>query len=402
MNKKRKKRFYPNLVKAVVEAMVLIFEEGQQSDRVVRSVLQQNKKWGSRDRRFVSSSIYDMVRWYRLLYEVVGHPPKGIADWWKLFAVLQIWQGEELPPWQEFEELDKEWIKEQLGTVQTNPAVRTAFPDWLSQKIRDAYGKSGDTLLSQLNVPAPLVIRVNTLKTTKISLQKAFEKEGIITEALDGDALLIPERKKLTHLSVFRQGWFEIQDYSSQLVAPRLGVQPGMTVIDACAGAGGKTLHIAALMQNSGRIIAMDVSRRKLEELQKRASRAGVTIIETHLIHPEEDFSEFIEAADRLLLDVPCSGTGTIRRSPDIKWKLKEEHLSKHILEQQSILDNYPTMLKPTGAMLYATCSILPEENTLQIDRFIAKNPSFSLSMERQILPDGIGDGFFLGLLRKN
>lgn len=388
-------------MKAVVGALQEIFVDGKQSDQVVRTLLLQNKKWGSRDRKFISGTIYDMVRWYRLLYEALGAAPKDERDWWHLFGVLQIWRGIQLPPWKEFESLEPEKIHEQLKTVCANPAIDASFPDWLAAKGVAAYGNEWNELMKELNKPAALVIRVNTLKTTKVVLRQALQKEGVKSEDIGADALLIPDRKRLTHFKFFRQGWFEVQDYSSQLVAPLLGAEPGMTVIDACAGAGGKALHVAALMKNKGRIIAMDVSKKKLAELEKRARRAGVNIIETHLIHPNESFKQFEGIADRLLLDVPCSGTGTIRRSPGIKWKLKETHVERHLALQREILDNYPKMLKKEGQLVYATCSILPEENTDQIKHFLSIENHYSLEQERQLLPEQGHDGFYMARMMK-
>ncbi len=397
----KKVRFYPNLVKAVIRALQEIFVEGKQSDQVVRALLLQHKKWGARDRKFISGTIYDIVRWYRLLYETLGVEPKEERDWWQMFAVLQIWRGIDLPPWNELEDLDVNAVEERLKIVSKNPAINASFPDWMVKKGLAAYGEEWSDLMKELNQPAALVIRVNTLKTTKDQLGQALQKEGVGYENMDGDALLIPDRKRLTHFKIFRQGWFEIQDYSSQLVAPLLGVESGMTVIDACAGAGGKALHIAALMGNKGRIIAMDVSKRKLAELEKRAKRAGVDIIETYLIHPNEKFNKFEGVADRLLLDVPCSGTGTIRRSPGIKWKLKQQHIDRHTALQVEILNKYPTMLKKEGQMVYATCSILPEENTDQVNHFLTTTNQFTLDEEKQLLPTEGHDGFYMARIKK-
>lgn len=402
LSTEKKVRFYPNLVKSVIQAMQEIFSGGKQSDYVVRKLLQQNKKWGSRDRRFVSSTIYDMVRWYRFLYEGLGHAPASASDWWQMFAILQVWRGVDLPDWEEFKEVDKEAVKKKLDKAGENPVVAASFPDWMAAYGLQAYGAAWSDIMQELNKSASFVIRVNTLKTTKALMKKALDKEGVIVEDLGNDALLVPKKRKLTHLDIFRKGWFEIQDYSSQQVAPMLDVHPGMTVIDACAGAGGKALHLAALMGNKGKIIAMDISKRKLEELEKRARRAGIDIIETHLIHPAEDFSAFEGVADRLLLDVPCSGSGTIRRSPDIKWKLTANHIEKHRELQSNILKNYPAMLKPDGSMVYATCSIFLEENTQQVHQFLAKANPFSLVREQQILSKEGHDGFYMANMVKN
>src|SRR5690606_31146175 len=177
------------------------------------------------------------------------------------------------------------------------------------------------------------------------------------------DALILDERTNVFRNPAFKEGMFEVQDASSQLVAQALAVEPGMRVIDACAGAGGKSLHIASLMQNKGKVLSMDIEEWKLQQTKLRARRDGVSIIERKVIEGSKTIKRMKETADRLLLDVPCSGLGVLRRNPDTKWKLTEESIEKVRKTQQEILQSYPSMVKPGGQMVYATCSILPSEN---------------------------------------
>jgi 16S rRNA (cytosine967-C5)-methyltransferase len=175
-----------------------------------------------------------------------------------------------------------------------------------------------------------------------------------------------------------------------------------MRVIDACAGAGGKTLHLASLMQGKGRIVSMDIEDFKLNELKRRARRNGIPNIETRLIEGAKTIKRLAESADRLLLDVPCSGLGVIRRNPDAKWKLNPEFIARVQETQAEILSTYPVMLKPGGLMVYATCSILPVENENQVQKFLEANPNFELIEEKHVWPSEGFDGFYMALIKKN
>src|SRR5690606_1082491 len=200
----------------------------------------------------------------------------------------------------------------------------------------------------------------------------------------------------------FKEGWFEVQDAGSQLISEFLDPKPGEFVVDACAGAGGKSLHIAALMKNKGRIISMDVESWKLDELKKRARRAGVSTIETKIIQDSATVKALQKKADKLLLDVPCSGTGVIKRNPDSKWKLSPASIESTKAVQKDIFRKYSEMLKPGGIMVYSTCSIFPSENNLQTSAFLSDHPGYSLIKEKTILPHEGFDGFYMALLKRN
>jgi 16S rRNA (cytosine967-C5)-methyltransferase len=249
------------------------------------------------------------------------------------------------------------------------------------------------------------VLRTNTLKTNRIALQKQLLEEGVESEPIGDDlALRLLKRQNVFTTKAFRAGMFEVQDYSSQLVAQLLAPTPGMRVVDACAGAGGKALHISALMQGKGSLIALDTVEWKLAELRKRASRGGAPNIETRVIESKKVVKRLYDSADRLLLDVPCSGLGILRRNPDAKWKLKPAAIEELRGIQQEILQSYSPILKPGGRMVYATCSILPSENQDQVTAFL-KSPAgidFRLLEEKRILPQDQGfDGFYMALLEK-
>ncbi|HAO15037.1 MAG TPA: RNA methyltransferase, partial [Tenacibaculum sp.] len=231
--------------------------------------------------------------------------------------------------------------------------------------------------------------------------------ENIDTMPIKGysSALKLKERANVFKTEAFKKGYFEVQDASSQLVATYLDVQPGMKVIDTCAGAGGKTLHLASLMQNKGQIIAMDIYESKLKKLKVRARRNGVHNIDTKVIDSTKVIKKLYGKADRVLIDAPCSGLGVIRRNPDSKWKLEPAFLDRIRGIQQEVLVSYSKMVKQGGKLVYATCSVLPSENQQQIELFLASDEGkdFSFDSDKKVLSHLSGyDGFYMALLTKN
>jgi 16S rRNA (cytosine967-C5)-methyltransferase len=249
-----------------------------------------------------------------------------------------------------------------------------------------------------------MVLRANSLKTNVNDLQVALEEVGIETEKLSWapEALQLKFSRNVFRYDAFKNGWFEVQDPASQMVADFLGAKPGMRVVDACAGAGGKTLHLAAIMKNKGNIIALDTKEFKLAELKKRAKRAGAAIVECRTIDSTKVVKRLKDSADRLLLDVPCSGLGVLRRNPDTKWMLKPEEIDNVIQTQREILERFSPITKVGGLMVYATCSILPSEGKEQISRFIELNPNWTLEGEKNYSPLNFDcDGFYMALLKR-
>lgn len=396
-------KLFPNLVQAVITSLQDIFGDNQYADKVIERVLKSNPKWGARDRAFIAENVYEIVRWYRLLYEIDGGEPQDEAAWWRMFGAWQILNGQELPEWKEFKGLDPKAILARRKKLESVRKIRESIPDWLEERGARELEVAWEPVLHALNEPAPLVIRVNTLKMDADSLHQLLLAEGVQTERLEGDGMKVLQRKNLFSTQAFKQGFFEVQDYASQQVAPFLQAEPGMRVIDACAGGGGKSLHLASLMQNKGRIIAMDTEGWKLDELKRRARRAGADIIETRIIDSTKIIKRQENSADRLLLDVPCSGLGVVRRNPDAKWKLDIPFIERVRQTQQEILQSYSRMLKPGGLMVYATCSILPSENEQQVQSFLeSQNGRFKLLDSKSLLPQEFGyDGFFMALLLK-
>jgi 16S rRNA (cytosine967-C5)-methyltransferase len=394
-------KLYRNLCEAVVKALDQIFVQNKYADKVIEKILKDNPKWGARDRKFIAETIYDIVRWYRLFIEVSKSQED---DFWKLLGVWCVWNEISLPPWTEFRSIDAKEISERYQQIQGQRKVRESIPDWLDELGEKELGENWERELHSLNEEARVVIRVNTLKVTRKDLQAQLADEEIFTTAPKEfpDALLLEQRQNIFTRQQFKDGLFEVQDAGSQLIAPFLQVQPGQRVIDACAGGGGKTLHLAALMQNKGRIIAMDTEAWKLEELKKRARRAGAGNIETRVIESSKTIKRLENSADRLLLDVPCSGLGVIKRNPDAKWKLSIDFIEKIKLLQQKILADYSQMLKPGGLMVYSTCSIFPSENKKQVEAFLnGRNNEYQLIEQNSVLPSEGFDGFYMALIKK-
>jgi len=391
-------KIYRNLVEGVVRSLEKIFKEGRYADKVIEYLFKEQPKWGSRDRRFVAETIYDIVRNYRLLQELGGS-----EDPYKLIGVYLILHDSDLPDWEEFKGIDKRTVQQKWNEARSKRAVFQSIPDWLDELGQAELGNRWGKELAALNEQAPVVLRANALKISAASLQKKLKEEGTETVLLKefGEALALKERKNIFTSPSFKGGLFEIQDASSQLVAQFLEPKPGMFVIDACAGAGGKALHIAALMQNKGKLIAMDVEERKLEELKRRAKRGGVSTIEAKVVSSDKVVDELEGKADRLLLDVPCSGLGVLKRNPDAKWKLSLQSIEEVKVKQKNILQSYSRMLKPGGLMVYATCSILPSENQKQVETFLAENKKFSFVKEKTIYPSEGFDGFYMCLLKR-
>ncbi|MEX1240898.1 MAG: methyltransferase domain-containing protein [Cyclobacteriaceae bacterium] len=387
---------------AVIESLRLIFEENRYADKVIEKVLKTNPRWGSRDRRFIAETTYDIVRWYRWFRELTQ--AKG-TDFWKLLAVWCILSDVDLPAWEEFKGVSPKEVREREKRTMYSRKIRESIPDWLDALGEHELGQEiWDRELSALNEEAPVVLRTNTLKIKKGDLQKTLEEENIIALPVKDfpDALVLDERQNVFTSSAFKEGLFEVQDAGSQAISPFLQVKPGMRVIDACAGAGGKTLHLAALMNDKGRIVAMDTEQWKLDELQKRARRAGVSNMEAKAIESGKTIKRLANSADRLLLDVPCSGLGVLKRNPDAKWKLSLEFVNKIKELQQHILHDYCDMLKPGGLMVYSTCSILPSENENQVQQFLSdKKGAFELVEEKHILPSEGFDGFYVALVKR-
>jgi 16S rRNA (cytosine967-C5)-methyltransferase len=400
-------KLHRNLVFATIDSLHLIFNEKKQADKVLRNTLKRDKRWGSRDRSFIAETTYDIVRWKRLYAEIAEvKEPYERPKLFRLFTVWATLKGITLPDWPHFENTPTRKIKGRFDEISKIRKIRESIPDWLDETGEKELGKQWDKELKALNQQADVILRVNTLKTNIKDLQAELLESDIETETIKGYpfALRLKERANVFITSAFKKGWFEVQDASSQKVARLLDPKPGMRVVDACAGAGGKSLHIASLMENKGQVISMDIYQSKLTELKRRAKRNGSHNIETRLIESTKAIKKLIGKADKVLIDAPCSGLGVLKRNPGTKWKLQPEFLEEVKTTQGELLDSYSRMVKPGGDLLYVTCSILPSENNRQIKDFLTRDSGkeFSLRKEEILLPSKTGfDGFYMALLKK-
>ncbi|THD67443.1 methyltransferase domain-containing protein [Robertkochia marina] len=401
-------RLHRNLVYAVIDGLDKIFNEKEYADKVVEKLLKRDKRWGARDRAFIAETIYEIVRWKRL-YTVIAavNPPYNRDNLWRVFAVWAVLRGHRLPDWKQLEGTPVRRIKGKFDELSQTRKYRESIPDWLDELgVQELGEELWEKEIHALNEQANVILRVNTLKTDKKTLKKSLAEEHIHTQELKGlpDALVLEERANVFKTEAFKNGWFEVQDASSQLVAPFLQPEPGMRVIDTCAGAGGKTLHLASLMENKGQIVAMDIYGNKLHELKRRSRRNGAHNIETRVIENSKTIKKLHGKADRVLIDAPCSGLGVLRRNPDAKWKLQPEFLQQIRQTQQEILQDYSKMVKDDGLLVYATCSILPSENHEQVKTFLNtdQGKQFELVKDKKILASQSGfDGFYMALLKK-
>ena len=401
-------RLHRNLCFSVIDGLTLIFNEGKYADKVIQQLLKRDSRWGARDRAFVAETTYDIVRWKRLYAEIAEvKAPFDRDNLWRMFAVWATLKGIKLPDWKYFENTPVRKIKGRFDELSKVRKIKESIPDWIDSIGETELGKETWTKeISALNQQADVILRVNTLKTTKEKLQTILFDLDIETDFIQNhpDALKLKKRANVFSTEAFKNGFFEVQDASSQLVADFLDVKPGMRVVDTCAGAGGKTLHLASLMENKGQIIAMDIYGNKLNELKRRAKRNGAHNIETRAIESTKVIKKLYDKADRVLIDSPCSGLGVLRRNPDAKWKLQAEFLDKIRTTQQEILQQYSRIVKTGGKLVYATCSVLPSENQNQVNTFLKSEAGkdFSLIKDKKILAHKSGyDGFYMALLER-
>ncbi|WP_299607613.1 RsmB/NOP family class I SAM-dependent RNA methyltransferase [uncultured Aquimarina sp.] len=400
-------RLHRNLVFAVIDGLNEIFNKDAYADKVVQKLLKRDKRWGSRDRSFVAETTYDIVRWKRLYAEIANvSEPFTRENLWRIFAVWATLRGITLPDWKQIGPTPTRRIKGRFDELSKIRKFRESIPDWMDALGEKELGSIWEKEIAALNEQAPVVLRTNTLKISRDKLRGILEDENIDTTFIKGYpfALQLTERANVFSTEAFKKGLFEVQDASSQLVANFLDVQPGQRIVDTCAGAGGKTLHLAALMENKGQVIAMDIYGNKLKELKRRARRASAHNIETRIIESSKDIKKLHNKADRVLIDAPCSGLGVLSRNPDAKWKLQPEFLQKIKQTQSEILESYAKMVKPGGKLVYATCSILPSENQEQVKTFLTKEigKEFTFVKDKKILSSESGfDGFYMALLER-
>lgn len=397
---------YPARVEAVVRILDAVMGKKEYTDKALERYFKANKKVGSDDRAFIAEMVYDAVRNWSYLVWFTGDRFSFKRDGlWLLVGNMLFLKGYELPEWQEFASINQAKAKEKTNRKNLPRHIMQSVSEDLDKLAVEQMGDENWTKeLEAMNNQASVILRVNTLQSSAQKIITELAADGIEAMSINGypDALQLKQRTNIFRHPLFEQGAFEIQDAGSQTIAPFLQVEPGMRVIDACAGAGGKTLHLASIMQNKGRIIAMDVEDFKLTELKNRALRNGISIVETRLIEGMKTIKRLENSADRLLLDVPCTGVGVLKRNPDAKYKIDAAFLKRVSAIQQEIIEQYSRMLKPGGIMVYATCSLFKGENENRVSQFIENHQNFVLEDQVNHLPSETGfDGFFMARIRK-
>ena len=372
-----------------------------------------NRQLGSDERRAAAETLYGMIRQLRRIdfaLEQAGRLRDRDRDLARLWAYLVL---DGLPPtdvprapalkldidWTKVTQVDEVIAKERKADIRLG--LSASMPDWLARRFIDQWGERAEEICAALNERAPMTVRVNTLKTTAEALVTRLATEGFETSrgSLAENALTFVTRTNLFSLPSFAAGEFEAQDEGSQLIAELVAPPPKSKVVDYCAGAGGKTLALSAMMANRGRIVAADVAHRKLAELRRRAVRAGVdNVASATLPHDRrESLPKLLEAwrdgAARVLVDAPCTGVGALRRNPEIRWRMVEADFKRLPDVQSEILASARELVAPGGRLIYATCTLFSEENEHVVERFLESNPGWTIISPIEVWGRKRGEG---------
>ena len=400
-------RLHRNIAVGIIEGLENIFIGKIALKPALNKLLKKNKKWGARDRKFVFNIIIEIVRWKRKLIEIGKLDIKSNNFLWDLLGLCLITNNIELPNWEKFSALDKEKIDLSFIPESSKRAFLQSIPNWLDKLGLKTFGKIiWEKEIESLNKKAFIYLRINTLRTSTPKVQKRLNKHQINTSLIPGfpDTLRLSQNIKLTNTEFYKNGWFEIQDINSQRVSIFTNPKPGMFVIDACAGSGGKALHLATIMQNKGCILAIEPSNEKRRQLEIRTKRNGISIINNDTSENKDIFKKNKESADIVLIDAPCSGLGVLKRNPSAKWHMDPKRINQIINLQQEIIQKYSILVSKGGILVYATCSIFPNENQNQIKHFLnSKNGKlFTLLDQKTFLThQSNGDGFYMSKLMK-
>lgn len=412
-------------------------ERPMPSDIIINRYFKERRFIGSKDRGAIAAFCYLVIRHYAALnWHAQEHNMEGMRALC-IAAFLLIHQkplpelhltfnGERFSP-EKLSRQEADFAKAIAGRTLLHrdmpDPVRYNYPAWLNGMLQSSLGEQWREAIIALNQEAPVDLRTNTLHTTRDALLEALRKEGFKVEptSLSPIGIRMQTRAPIFTSEYFKRGWFEMQDEGSQLVTQMLDVQPGQKIIDFCAGAGGKTLALAAAMRNKGRILAWDTSEKRLGQMAERLRRAKVDNVQTHVLASESDpfLKRHKGSADAVIVDAPCSGSGTWRRNPDMKWRFRPQDIEELTATQKRILESAAKLVKTGGYLLYITCSFLEAENESQLETFLSQNKNFgvvtahnlcSKITPRATIRDGIvrltplqdgTDGFFASLLQR-
>ncbi len=401
-----KARFTPALFAHAEAVLGQLLRFDYPADSVVSRYFREHRELGHADRAFVAETVFALLRRGRSIEARCAGKLSDRARLLVALAVTRGWSQRELAP--VLKTSEEAWLAaaKSMPDSEFRPAVRCDLPDWLYDRLEAQFGAEEVLRLAEaLNLPAPLDLRVNTVKTNRDAVLAQFSSEGIA--ALPGNlsplAIRLREKPALAKHPLFLAGAFEVQDEGSQLLGYLLEPKRGEMVVDFCAGAGGKTLLLGALMKNTGRLYAYDISDKRLARLKPRLARSGLSNVHPARIEHERDtkIKRLAGKVDRVLVDAPCSGLGTLRRNPDLKWRQGEASVAELALKQAAILESAARLVRPGGRVVYATCSLLAAENEAIVDAFLAAHPEFSLTPASGVLVrHGITlEGDFLRLL---
>ncbi|MGC9161993.1 MAG: RsmB/NOP family class I SAM-dependent RNA methyltransferase [Thiomonas sp.] len=367
------------------------------ADTVLTRQMRARPQLGKADRQVLADTVYQVLRHLRL-FQTLADSDQSIGGAPELRLAILGWAGDAASLHAALAPPQLQWRKQMLAldAMALPEAVRWSLPDWLADALRNAYGDEFPALAQALLRPAPLDLRVNVHKARREAVLDAFARLGIAAQATKYSpwGVRLEGKPALQDLTLFRDGWVEVQDEGSQLLALLLAPRRGEMVVDFCAGAGGKTLALGAMMRSTGRLYAFDVADYRLAKLKPRLQRSGLSNVYPVAIAHERDerVKRLAGKVDRVLVDAPCSGLGTLRRNPDMKWRQTPQDIAELTVKQASILQSAATLLKPGGRLVYATCSLLPEENAAVVDAFLAGHPEFERVAAHAVLAQqGVG-----------
>ena len=398
-------RFRPACFAIIQNVLKDVIEHERHADRAMQYHFKSSVELSFQDKAFVAHTCYSVFRYWFFLKKMATGEDNSVPSYKRILGIYGIWKRAfEVPrgylstnDLEKFEVSTLKWDKDQADFESYDPR----FTDLLTKSYGDVLTKK---ILSSLNESPAFYIRINTIKTDMNYIFNSLLHQNIQVEKIsfNPDALILKNRETVFQLDDFRKGFFEVQDISSQEVSRFTEAKPGMRVIDACAGTGGKTLHLACMMKNKGKIISLEIKEEKLAELKKRYRCCGIDIIETKWIENSKSYKRLEGSADIVLIDAPCSGTGVYKRNSDAKVKFSLQNLHELLEIQSEILESYSKLIKEDGSLVFSTCSVLKEEGEQQIESFLNKHSDWELVTEKRILPFEInGDGFYMARLKK-
>jgi 16S rRNA (cytosine967-C5)-methyltransferase len=376
-------RLHPAVVSHAEEVLREVLRFTGPADAILSRYFREHPKLGSRERNAVAEGVYAVLR-NKLMYASFAESGHGPAM--RRLTLLGLADAVDADALAGLSAEETEWLQRiaQIDRHSLPAALRANLPQWLYDKLVARDGEAATLQLAEaLNRPAPLDLRVNTLKAKRDEVMAELATAPIACDPTPYSPLGIRVMKKpaLQNLPLFQNGAIEVQDEGSQLLAEIVAARRGEMVADFCAGAGGKTLALGAAMRNTGRLYAFDVSEKRLAKLKPRLARSGLSNVHPVVIAHENDakIKRLAGKIDRVLVDAPCSGLGTLRRNPDVKWRQTPESVIELNVKQGAILSGAARLVKPGGRLVYATCSLLDEENEAIAEQFLATHTDFAL-----------------------